>query len=142
MKIIDYALVGLAMTEPLTISTIADKNLDNWDCQPLWHCSLNRQNEYILKIDYLIISIKDGIQASVKVTTVFELMLGAPIYLPQTEEDFEVFVLLGQLAMAHARALFAHEVRNTAFADQILPIQTNQFLREQLALDFRALAGN
>jgi hypothetical protein len=136
MKILDYQVVSLELTEPLTIISVPDTDSDCWECEPLWHCGLNRQSEYILSIDYLVISRRGGDVARAKVTTIFQLTLGSADFLPVTDEDFEAFVLFGQLAMAHARALFAHEARNSPFAGDLLPIERNQSAKDRLAVDF------
>ena len=142
MKILDYRVVILTLTEPLTISSVPDMESNCWECEPLWHCGLNQQNEYILSIDYLLINKRGASEARAKVTTVFQLTLGSPEFLPETPEDYDIFVLLGQLAMAHARALFAHEARKTSFAGDMLPIERNQSSRDRLAVDFGRIRGN
>lgn len=110
-----------------------------WEIAPDYELGLNSQQQYVQNITIDIYRRKYGKQFHVQTRTSFVLTLASKEFKPTTPFDFELYTLMTQISLSHARVYFQQEAKGTLFAKDLIPVKSNadQFKKIQLALSLK-----
>jgi hypothetical protein len=141
MVLTSFKIIGVEILQKPVIKAIPKSvatKLD-WDCTPEYQIGLNDNDDTILKVAIGITRMNDDKQYSFISRTSFELVFATKDTTPSTEDDFFKYAFFTMIALDHARVQLQYELKDTPFAEDLLPQDTIERLMEKtkLALSLR-----
>ena len=141
MVLTSFKIIGVEILQKPIIKSIPKSvatKLD-WDCTPEYQIGLNDNDDTILKVAIGITRMNDDKQYSFISRTSFELVFATKDTTPSTEDDFFKYAFFTMIALDHARVQLQYELKDTPFAEDLLPQDTIELLMEKtkLALSLR-----
>lgn len=134
MLITNFSLIVVELLSKPTHANHNDKNKSSWDFEPDFEIGENDNGDIVQNITINLKRIKGGKCVTLKTRTSFTLTLATKDVMPSTNQDFELYALMTQMALAHTRIIFQYEMKGTQFAKDLLPQDTNENIIRRIKL--------